>query len=82
MKMRRIKYSTKHFQAKIQKSRFEIFYLKNDVIHDAIKVICNKNLKRLRNSVILALEIFKRKIVKLRSFFDDIGKFSDIEPAI
>jgi hypothetical protein len=43
--MRIIKYSTKHNQTKIQKTRFLNFNLENDVIHDTLKVICDENLK-------------------------------------
>jgi hypothetical protein len=44
--MRKIEYSTK--SNKNPKSRFGKFNLKNDVIYDALKLICNKNLERPR----------------------------------
>jgi hypothetical protein len=63
------------------------FILQYDVIHDALEVICYKNLKRPRNfgdiasyGNILALAGIKLKFVKLRRFFGDIGKLGDIEP--
>ena len=47
--MSKITYSTKPNQMKIKKGDLGNQILKYDVIHDALKVICNKNLKRLRN---------------------------------
>ena len=47
--MCRITNSAKRNKMKIQKSRFGKFNLKYDVIHDALKVICNENFKRPRN---------------------------------
>ena len=41
--------STKRKQRKIEKSKFQNFILKYDVIHDALKLVCNKNLRRPRN---------------------------------
>jgi hypothetical protein len=61
--MRRIKYSAKRNQIKVRKSKFGKLNLENDVIHDALKVICNKNLKK--NSAILGI-------------FGDIGTFGNI----
>jgi hypothetical protein len=46
--MRKIKYSTKRNQIKFEKSGFGKFNPENDVIHDAHKVICNINLKKIR----------------------------------
>jgi hypothetical protein len=67
---------------KVEKSEFGKFNLKNDVILDAQKMICNRNLKRIRrywaflailaHSAILALEVFELKIVKYRRFFRQI----------
>jgi hypothetical protein len=49
--MRRINdtYFTKRNQKEIQIKKFEKFILKYDVIHDALKLICNKTLKRPRS---------------------------------
>ena len=47
--MRRITYFTKRNQIKIEKRRLGNLILKYDVIHEALKVICNKNLKRPQN---------------------------------
>ena len=66
--MRKTKYSTK-FNQKFKKEDFQNLIFKNDVIHDELKVICNKKLKRPRNSAILELEVLKLKITKLRRFF-------------
>ena len=44
--MRKIKYFIKRSQLKVEKSRFEKFNHENDVIHDAFKVICNRNLEK------------------------------------
>jgi hypothetical protein len=65
--MRRIKYSAKRNQIKVEKSKFGKSNLENDVIYDALKVICNRNLKKIRRY--LALEVFELKIVKLRRIF-------------
>ena len=45
MKIPRINYSAKRNQLKIKKSKFGKFSPENDVIGDAHKVICNRNLK-------------------------------------
>ena len=47
--MCRITYSTKLNQIKIVKIYLEILILQYDVIHDALEVLCYKNLKRSRN---------------------------------
>ena len=69
----RIKYSTKSNQIKVIKSKFGKYNLENDAIHDAHKIICHRNLKKIRRYwgllVIFALEVFQLKIVKLRRFF-------------
>ena len=88
--MSRIKFSTKRNQIKLKKkSKFWKFNLENDVIRDAHKVICNRNLRKIRrywafaaisaHSAILALELFELKIV---GFFVDFGKFGDISPPL
>jgi hypothetical protein len=74
------------------KEELERFNYKNDVIFDANEVICNKNLKIVRrywaflailaHSAMVALEVWKLKIGKLRKFFGDFGKFGDIVLAI
>ena len=46
--MRKIKYSAERNQIKVEKNKFGKFNLKNDVIHDALKVICDRNLKKIR----------------------------------
>ena len=48
-KMCRITYSIKRDQINIQKINFGNFVLKYDVIHNALVVIYNKNLKRSSN---------------------------------
>ena len=67
--MRRIKYSAKRSQIKVEKSKIGKFNLENDVIHDALKLICNRNLKKMRwywaFSEILALEVFDLKVFDL-----------------
>ena len=46
--MRRIKYSTKSNQIKVEKTRFGKVNSENDVIHDGQKVIWNINFKKIR----------------------------------
>jgi hypothetical protein len=76
IKLRRIKCPTKRKQVEVEKINFGKFNLENEVIHDAHKVICNRNLRKIRRSwafsaqsAILALKVFELKIVKLRRFF-------------
>ena len=57
-KMRRIEYSTKCNQIKVEKTRFGKGNPENDVIQDAQKVILDLNLKK---SAILALRVFLAK---------------------
>jgi hypothetical protein len=67
------------------KSKFGKLTLENDLIHGAHKIICNKNLKEIRqnwafsailtHSEILALDVFELKIVKLRRFFSALSIF-------
>ena len=45
--MRRTNYSAKRNQIKVKKSKFGKFNLENDVIRDAHKVICNKNIEKI-----------------------------------
>ena len=45
--MRRIKYSAKCNQIKVEQSKFGKFNLETDVIHYALKVITNMNLNPL-----------------------------------
>ena len=80
-KMCKIKYSTKGNQIKIQKVDLDNSILKYDVIHDTLKVICDKHLKCPRNfgdmgsfGDISTRSMFA-KIVKLRRFFGDNVKF-------
>ena len=47
--MCRITNSTERNHIKIKKKNLENFILKYDVIHDALEVMYNKNLKRPRN---------------------------------
>ena len=48
-KMCSFTFSTKRDQVKIERVDLRNWILKYDVIHDAFKVICYKNLKRRRN---------------------------------
>jgi hypothetical protein len=45
--MRRINYSAKRNQIQFKNSKFGKFNLENDVIRDAHRVICNRNLKKI-----------------------------------
>jgi hypothetical protein len=49
--MRKIKYVIEHNRAKILNSRFGNLISKYDVIHDALKVMSDKNLNRSCNFV-------------------------------
>ena len=71
--MRRIKYSTKGNQIKVEKTRFGKVNPENDVIHDAQKVILDINLQKIWQYWHIRrywhYKYFSLKIVNLRRFF-------------